>query len=102
MRPARLSTYVVEAYLPRTIPGGADAVAARARAAAADLRCNGTSIRYLRSFFVPEDELWFCFYEARSTEDVAAAATRAELLPSRIQEAVADEASTLTQKERIE
>src|SRR5437764_5708484 len=101
MAAGTLSTYLVEAYLPKTSPGVADAVAARARAAAAELRRNGTSIRYLRSFFVPEDELWLGFYEARSTEDVDEAATRAELIPGRIQQAVADEASTLTQKERI-
>jgi hypothetical protein len=97
----RLSTYLVEAYLPKTSPGGADAVAARARAGAEELRRDGTAIRYLRSFFVPEDELWFGFYEARSVEDVAEATSRAELVPGRIQQAVADEASIPLQKERI-
>jgi hypothetical protein len=86
-------TYLVEAYLPRTSPGGADAVSARARAAAAQMRGDGTAIRFLRSFFVPEDELWFCFYEARSIDDVAEAASRAELELGRIQQAVDDGAS---------
>jgi Protein of unknown function (DUF4242) len=93
MGSAKLETYLVEAYLPRTSPGGADAVAARARAAAVQMRRDGTAIRFLRSFFVPEDELWFCFYEARSIDDVAEATSRAELELGRIQQAVDDKAS---------
>jgi hypothetical protein len=81
---ADLDTYLVEAYLPRTSPGGANAVAARARGAAADMRRDGTAIRFVRSFFVPEDELWFCFYEARSVDDVSEAAMRAKLEVGRI------------------
>jgi Protein of unknown function (DUF4242) len=89
-----LSTYLVEAYVPRTSPGGADAVAARARSAAAEMRRDGAPIRFLRSFFVPEDELWFCFYEARSVDDVAEVTTRAELVIGRIQQAIDDDSST--------
>ena len=93
MGAAGLETYLVEAYLPRTSPGGADAAAARARAAAAQMQSEGTAIRVLRSFFVPADELWFGFYEARSIDDVAEATSRAELTLGRIQRAVDDEAS---------
>ena len=93
MGAAGLNTYLVEVYLPRTSRGGADAVAARARAAAAEMRRSGRAIRFVRSFFVPEDELWFCFYEARSVDDVTEATSRAELALSRIQQAVDDEAS---------
>jgi hypothetical protein len=93
MRVARLETYLVEAYLPRTSPGGADAVAARARAVAAQMRDDGTAIRLMRSFFVPEDELWFGFYQAPSIDDVAEATSRAELALGRIQQAVDDGAS---------
>jgi hypothetical protein len=90
---AGLETYLVEAYLSRTSPEGADAVAARARAVAAQMRRDGTPIRFLRSFFVPEDELWFGFYQARSIEDVAEATRRADLALGRIQQAVDDGAS---------
>ncbi len=93
MEAAELETYLVEAYLPRTSPGGADAVAARARAVAAQMRRDGTAIRFLRSFFVPEDELWFGFYQARSIDEVAEATSRADLVPGRIQPAVDDGAS---------
>jgi hypothetical protein len=88
-----LETYLVEAYLSRTSPGGADAVAARARAAAAQMRRDGTAIRLVRSFFVPEDELWFGFYQARSIDEVAEATRRADLVPGRIQRAIDDGAS---------
>ncbi len=95
MGATRLDTYLVEAYLPRTSPGGADAAAVRARAAAAEMRRGGTAIRFLGSFFVPEDELWFCFYEARSVDDVAEASRRAQLVPGRIQQAVDGDPSAL-------
>jgi Protein of unknown function (DUF4242) len=82
------NTYLVEVYVPRTSPGGADMVAARARAAAAQMRREGTLIRVLRSFFAPEDELWFCLFEARSSATVAEASRRANLEFGRIQKAV--------------
>ncbi|HET7744234.1 MAG TPA: hypothetical protein VFK76_05780 [Gaiellaceae bacterium] len=93
MEAVDLETYLVEAYLPRTSPGGGDAVAARARVAAAQMRREGTAIRFLRSFFVPEDELWFGFYQAGSIDEVAEATNRADLVPGRIQHAVDDGAS---------
>jgi hypothetical protein len=83
-----LETYLVEAYLPRTSPGGPDAAAARARAAATQMRREGTPIRVRRSFFLPEDEVWFCLYEARSADEVVEASRRAELVLGRIQRAV--------------
>jgi len=80
--------YLLEAYLPRTCAGGPAAATARARRAAADLRRGGTSIRLLRAFFLPEDELCFCLYEAGSLELVAEAGRLAELAVGRIQQAV--------------
>jgi hypothetical protein len=52
------------------------------------MRREGTLIRVLRSFFVPEDELWFCLFEARSSDTVAEASRRANLGLGRIQKAV--------------
>src|SRR5918992_5599791 len=84
----RVPTYLVEAYLPRTSPGGPEAAAARARAAAAQLRREGAAIRFLRSFFVPEDELCFCLFEAASIGDVTEAGRRAAMSVGRIQPAI--------------
>jgi hypothetical protein len=83
-------TFLLEAYVPRTSAGGA-AAAKRARAVAAAMRREGTPIRVLRSFFTPEDELWFCLYEAPSADDVSEASRRAGVLPGRIQRAKDDE-----------
>jgi hypothetical protein len=83
-----METFLAEAYLSRTDTGGPGAAAARARAATRQMRREGASVRMLRSFFLPEDELWFCIYEADSSDDVAEASRRAQLVVSRIQLAV--------------
>ena len=85
---AELSTYLVEAYLPRTSPGGPEAAAVRARAVAEKMRHEGIPVQVLRSFFLPEDELWCCLYEARSADEVIEAGRRAELMLGRTQRAV--------------
>jgi Protein of unknown function (DUF4242) len=81
-------TYLLETYMSRTSAGEPAAAAARARISATQMRREGTPIRVLRSFFVPEDELWFCLFEARSSDVVAEASRRAELGLGRIQKAV--------------
>jgi len=91
-------TFLLEAYMPRTCAGGPASTAARARAAAAAMRREGIPIRILRSFFMPEDELWFCLYEARSVDDVAEASHRAGLVPGRIQRASDDEGPLLRER----
>lgn len=94
-------TYLLETYMSRTSAGGPAAAAARTRAAAAQMRREGTPIRVLRSFFAPEDELWFCLFEARSSEAVTEASHRAELGLGRIQKAVdADIAARPRRSER--
>src|SRR5947199_2267676 len=87
-------TYLLETYMPRTSAGDPAAAAARARAAAAQMRREGTPIRVLRSFFVPEDELWFCLYEARSSDTVAEASRRADPGLGRTQKAGAADTGT--------
>jgi hypothetical protein len=47
-------------------------------------------VRFLQSIFVPEDEICFYLYEARSADAVCEAASRAGLRFERITEAVAD------------
>ena len=44
---------------------------------AAELSVEGTSVRYVRSIFVPKDETCFLLYEAGSADDVREAASRA-------------------------
>src|SRR6266550_8479332 len=93
-------TYLLETYMSRTSASAPAAATARARAAAAQMRREGTPIRVLRSFFAPEDELWFCLFEARSSDAVAEASRRAELGLGRIKNAV--DADIATRAGRID
>jgi hypothetical protein len=94
-------TYLLETYMSRTSAGRPAAAAARTRAAASQMRREGTPIRVLRSFYAPEDELWFCLFEAHSSKAVAEASRRAELGLGRIQKAVdADIAARARRSER--
>ena len=79
-----MAEFLVESYVARTDARGVDSRVRCARRAAA----GGTAVRYLRSFFVPEDEICFLLFEAASADDVRDAARRADLHFERISEAV--------------
>jgi hypothetical protein len=83
-----MGVYLVEIYLARG--GGPDlaAPASRARRAARDVSENGVKVRYIRSIFVPEDEVCFHLFEAPSAEAVWEAARRASIGAERVVEAV--------------
>jgi hypothetical protein len=83
-----MRTFLVESYEPRGRNADARDLLRRARTAAATLSSRGTDIRYLRSFYVPEDEMRFHIVEAESAEAVAALAGLAALDHERILEAV--------------
>ena len=61
----------------------------RARIAAEELTREGSSIRFLRSIFVPEDETCFYLCEAASVEVVTELAQRAALPFEHVAEALA-------------
>lgn len=79
--------YIVETYVPQGREE-VDRAAARARDAAESLTGEGTAIRFLRSTFVPADELCFFVFEAESSEVVGEATARAAIAVERIVEAV--------------
>lgn len=57
-----MPSYIAESYLARTRGGELSSLAARARDAAQSLAEAGQEVAYLRSAFVPEDEVclhWF-------------------------------------------
>jgi hypothetical protein len=81
---ANMPRYLVELYLPRPGAGGRRAAAAKARSAAKALTLEGTPVRYVRSIFIPEDETYFCLFEAPSADAVREASVRAGMSPSRI------------------
>ena len=81
-----MTSFLVETYTPA---GAVLAeIEARARRAAAELQQAGSSVRYLRSILVPDDETCFHLFVASSVEAVRAASERAGLSPQRIVEAV--------------
>lgn len=87
-----MAVYLVERYLPGIDGEGVRALAARLRAACAQLRDDGTPVRYLGSLFLPGEESCFCRFEAPSVEAAARLNELAGTPYARISEAVALEA----------
>jgi len=83
-----VAEFLVELYVSRMNAPNVDSGARRARLAAEALTRSGTTVRYLRSIFVPEDETCFLLFEAASANEVRDAARSAELPFQRISEAV--------------
>lgn len=79
-----MAEFLVESYVSRRDSSSVERGAERSRAAAEELTRAGTPVRYLRSFFVPEDETCFFVYEAVSADAVRTAATRAALTFERV------------------
>jgi len=81
--------FLVELYVSRTDPAAAERAAGRAGAAAEELTREGTTVRFLRAIFVPEEETCLLLYEAASVDDVRKAAERASLSFEHVAEASA-------------
>ena len=84
--------YIVEVYEPRTGAGGGAAAAARAHSVAEQMRAEGSGVRFLRSIFLPHDEMCFYVFEAASPKEVTEAAARAGIRANRVVEPVSIEA----------
>ena len=84
-----MATFVIESYMSRTGTGELDAAAAKLRAAIATLPPSAGRVRYLRSMFVPDDEICFHVVEAPTLEAAVEAAGLAGLTPERVVKAEA-------------
>lgn len=62
-----MPSYVAESYLSRVRHGELSAIATRARCAAVSLAEGGHEVAYLRSAFVPEDEICLHWFTAPSS-----------------------------------
>jgi hypothetical protein len=82
-----VTTYVVEMYVSRARAGQRSKLDRRARAAAESLSAEGVPVLYVRSVFVPEDEICLHFFDAPSREAVVEVARRAALKYERLVEA---------------
>jgi hypothetical protein len=79
-----MASYLVETYVPKALAVDAAEAGRRARAAAAELSREGTSVRYVRATLLPADETCFHVFAADSPEPVAEACRRAGLESARI------------------
>ena len=73
----------------------------RAREAARELTRHGTPVRFVRSIFVPEDEICFFVFDAISADAVEATCARAALRFERVVEAVESRPGRSRPREKI-
>jgi uncharacterized protein DUF4242 len=94
--------YLVELYLPRRDEAALADAAMRARIASEQVTSEGKHVRYLRTIFVPQDEICFHLYEAQAADVVGEAIRRAQIPYDRIVRAVSVDrtASHPTMRER--
>jgi hypothetical protein len=90
-----MATYLAELYLSHAGSLGLRDDALRARGAADELNRQGTPIRYVRAFFVGEDETCFHVYDAGSPESVLEASRLAAIPVERVVEAIGIELDEL-------
>lgn len=83
-----MQSFLAEAYLARPRASELPALERRARSAARGLARQGIAVRFVRSIFVPADEICFYVFEAASAGAVRAACERAALRFERVIEAV--------------
>jgi hypothetical protein len=74
-----MPSYIVESYLSRTRRADLPSLATRARDAAHALAIEGQDVAYLRSAFVPEDEVCLHWFIASSPAAVTEVARLAKL-----------------------
>jgi hypothetical protein len=79
---------LAEAYVARRGASELRAHERRARAAAKELRQQGTPIHFVRTIFVPADEICFYVFDAINAEAVGAACNRAAVRFERVVEAL--------------
>lgn len=83
-----MQQYLVELYASLRDEAAVAEAAARAWAAAEALTSEGKHVRYVRSIFVPADEVCFNLYEAQNADVAGEASLRAEIPYERILPAV--------------
>jgi hypothetical protein len=79
-----VNQFLVELYLPRRGEAVLRDAAVRARIASEQVTSEGKQVRYLRTIFVPEDEICFHLYDAQSADAVGEASLRARIAYERI------------------
>lgn len=81
-----MSCFVVKRELPGITPEALSGAGARAKTCAAEMTAEGTSVRWIRSFFIPETEQTHCYFEAPNADAVREVNERANIPFQSIQE----------------
>lgn len=89
------ATYLVECFWPGVTREAVEAANGRAGERAAERRSEGSSLRFLGSLLVPEDEVVFFRFAAASGEEVTRASRDAALPFARVVASLWLEAETL-------
>lgn len=83
-----MSYFVVQRDLPGITPEALQSAGLRAKTCCAEMTTEGESVRWVRSFFLPETAQTHCYFEASSKAAVEEANNRARIPFSRIVEVV--------------
>jgi hypothetical protein len=83
-----MRTFVVERYVPRPTVSDLRSEGERVTAAMRELEgFEGAEVVYLRSIYIPDDEVSFCLFRSPSAEAIAEGFTRAQIAFERVLEA---------------
>ena len=81
-----MATFVVQRDLPGITPEALQSAGIRAKSCCAELTTEGQSVRWIRSFYLPETAQTHCYFEAASKAAVEEANNRARIPFTRILE----------------
>lgn len=83
-----MSFFVVKRDLPGITNEALAGAGLRAKSCAAEMTEEGTAVRWIRSFFIPESEQTHCYFEAPNADAVREVNERANIPFSSIHEVV--------------
>ena len=81
-----MACYVAIRHLPGITPDGLTGAGIRAKSCAAEMNQEGTPVRWIRSFYIPETEQTHCYFEADNADAVKEVNERANIPFSEIHE----------------
>lgn len=93
MAPPTVRTFFVESYVPRLDDATAAALSSRLRAAIAELRREGRTLEWLRSFALVDEETYVWMLKAADVDEIALVNRRARVPYDHVVEAVPGESS---------
>ncbi len=71
--------FMVHRHLPGATADAIKAAGVRAKTCCNEMQSEGTDVRWIRSFYVPEGDRTFCVFDAPSRDLVAQANERAQI-----------------------